>query len=471
MRPAVPRQAFAVFAIAMSVALAVAPPLSREDRPQTIFLAASTVHDSSNHQVQSNSGMPPPPNGTMLLAIGLILSVLGNLAQSFMYQDGGTAAGKLKARIRGLQVSLMLEKMKASRDKSEVDALKAQLSREDMMRKEDERLKAQLKATLAEEENMLATEKKSILAEEKKLASQLKDLDKAQQAAQSARDSSRSAEVKRQQDELKKQQVDLKKQLDNIVKKQEELQRYKEVSVLQERELAKQRELHGKLEAEERRLVAHEAKLMTKQAQLSANSEKDRQTMADLQKQHALIRRQQEQIKKEREVSLKKQEDLKQMKELSTLQRERLQGLDNDRSQNIEKVLKRGNVHVDVNKQQIKLLKALPFKPILVTKDQKVAPPAVFEDPALANTILTDLAELLSYIRKAVVLVEGHTAGGTLAVSEIGFQIATERAELVVQTLKSKGVNPARLEYRGLPGTMGKNEFAVELVTLSWAFN
>jgi len=470
-----PRQAFALVAIALSVTVAAAP-LTNEVKPRGGLLAlnvdAEAHHeDLSRHELQhnlrGNSSLSPPPTGTLLLALALVISVLANLAQSWMKGDG-TDSKTMKARVRGLQVSMMLEKMRASRDKSEVAALKSQLSREDVLQKEDDKLVATLKATLVEEEGMLAAEESDVAAKEKKIFAEQKELINALNAT---KNDSEKAEIKKRQEDAKKRQEQCLKQHDDIIKRQEQLKRQKEISKMQEGELVKQRELHGKLEIEERRLVAHEAKLVSKQSQLSADSEKDKQTMASLQKQRDLIKRQQDQIKKEREVSLKKQEELKQQKELSALQREKLKGLDEARSKNIEKILRRGNVHVDMQTQQIKVLKPLPFKPILVTANMKAPPAAAFEDSASANAVLSDLAELLSYIRKAVILVEEHTSGGTLAISDIGFQIATERAELVVQMLVSKGVNAARLEYRGVPGTMGDNEFTTKLVTLSWGYN
>merc|ERR1719161_1165015 len=106
----------------------------------------------------------------------------------------------------------------------------------------------------------------------------------------------------------------------------------------------------------------------------------------------------------------------------------------------------------------------------MVKTGMKSPPAAEFQDPDKAREVLGDLALILGYVSKAVVLIEGHTAGGAAAVSDIGYEIASDRAEKVVEMLVAIGVPPHRLESKGKPGSLGDNKFDTKIVTLSWGF-
>jgi hypothetical protein len=133
----------------------------------------------------------------------------------------------------------------------------------------------------------------------------------------------------------------------------------------------------------------------------------------------------------------------------------------------INDIVKRGRVQVDLEKQAFKFAQPIEFAAEYITPDMEEAPPARFENPALAREVIGDLALIMNYV-KAIVLVEGHTQGGEQAMSYIGFQIASERAEKVVETLLEFGVERKCLEAKGMPGLLGDNKSDVKLVTLSW---
>lgn len=137
----------------------------------------------------------------------------------------------------------------------------------------------------------------------------------------------------------------------------------------------------------------------------------------------------------------------------------------------IEDVHRRGKVFVDLEARTFKILKTIQFKEVLVTQQMMkdcAVPPAEYEDPTFAMAVLGDLALLLSYIKKATVLIEGHTAGGTAAMDDVGFVIASERAEKVVDSLISLGIPEYRLESKGMPGLLGDNTADTKIVTLFW---
>jgi len=134
----------------------------------------------------------------------------------------------------------------------------------------------------------------------------------------------------------------------------------------------------------------------------------------------------------------------------------------------IKEICNKGKVHVDLEKQIFKFTEPIVFKAEYITPDMEEAPPAEFDNPAAAKDIIGDLAAILNYVKKAVILVEGHTSGGEQAMTPIGFQIASERAEKVKDTLVELGVSRNRLEAKGLPGLLGDNKPDVKLVTLSW---
>lgn len=138
-----------------------------------------------------------------------------------------------------------------------------------------------------------------------------------------------------------------------------------------------------------------------------------------------------------------------------------------DSKQKIEKIHANGRVLVDFEKQLFTIQKAIAFRQQNISPDS--APPKPeFADPIEAREILADLASCLFILKGTVVLVEGHTQGGVNAIADIFFEVASQRAELVVETLVEMGVNPGWLESRGRPGIIGDNMNDVKIVTLSW---
>jgi len=131
-------------------------------------------------------------------------------------------------------------------------------------------------------------------------------------------------------------------------------------------------------------------------------------------------------------------------------------------------IVKRGRVHVDLENKVFKFVEPIEFASSYITPDMTEAPPAAFKDDATARAIISDLAEVLKFVKKAIILVEGHTSGGDKAMSTIGYQIASERAEKVVETLVALGIDSKRLEAKGMPGLLGDNKADVKLKTLSW---
>lgn len=149
-------------------------------------------------------------------------------------------------------------------------------------------------------------------------------------------------------------------------------------------------------------------------------------------------------------------------------QRAIIKAIDAETKSLIEAVLRRNKVHVDLGKQAFRIVEPIIFKPVFATKEMQEAPAAEFEDVSKAMEVLGDFAMLLEYLPQSVVLVEGHTSGGSAALTNLGFQIAAERAEKVVAALISLGVPDYRLDAKGRPGIMGDNQFDTKIVTLSW---
>lgn len=150
-------------------------------------------------------------------------------------------------------------------------------------------------------------------------------------------------------------------------------------------------------------------------------------------------------------------------------QQAEIRALDAETQKLIEEVSQRKRVHVDLETKQFRILEPIEFKACHITASMQHAPPAEFADPDAATAVLVDLAMLLNYVTNAIVLIEGHTAGGTNAVNNLGFEIASERAEKVVEVLLAHGVAEHRLESKGKPGILGDNRFDVKVVTLSWS--
>jgi len=135
----------------------------------------------------------------------------------------------------------------------------------------------------------------------------------------------------------------------------------------------------------------------------------------------------------------------------------------------VDEVIGRQKVTVDLRMQTFASVQMIEFVPI-ETGDLVDPPAAAFADPQTAKEILGDLALLMTFVKGAVVLIEGHTSGGQAAMSSTGFAIAADRAELVVATLVELGIQRERLESRACPGWLGDNRHDIKFVTLAWGF-
>jgi len=159
--------------------------------------------------------------------------------------------------------------------------------------------------------------------------------------------------------------------------------------------------------------------------------------------------------------------ELKKDRALIATQKAEIKFLTAEEKALINDIIQRGKVHVDLEKKVFRFVEPIEFAAEYIYPDMDEAPPARFANPAVAREIIGDLAQVMNYV-KAIVLVEGHTSGGEQAMSQIGFQVACERAEKVVETLLEFGIEPKRLEAKGMPGLLGDNKPDVKLVTLSW---
>lgn len=135
--------------------------------------------------------------------------------------------------------------------------------------------------------------------------------------------------------------------------------------------------------------------------------------------------------------------------------------------QKIENIHSKGRVFADFEKQLITINQPIAFQKQTITEN-KTPPKPAFANLAQAREVIEDLAGLLYYLEGTVVLVEGHTGGGVDAIGEVFFEVASQRAELVMEMLVEFGTPPSRLECRGRPGIIGDNMNDVKLVTLSW---
>mmetsp|Transcript_6907 Transcript_6907/g.17119 ORF Transcript_6907/g.17119 Transcript_6907/m.17119 type:complete len:145 (+) Transcript_6907:92-526(+) len=118
----------------------------------------------------------------------------------------------------------------------------------------------------------------------------------------------------------------------------------------------------------------------------------------------------------------------------------------------------RGNVDVNLETGEVKLLKDIAFKPRRTTDE----PTAELADPAKAKQILDDISEVAKLISEENLIIEGHTKGGE---SKFWKTLADNRAALIGKELAKRKVNPKRLRTVGLPGKQGMNRVAV-VVTL-----
>lgn len=195
-----------------------------------------------------------------------------------------------------------------------------------------------------------------------------------------------------------------------------------------------------------------------KEEALNAMLRKDQQDLEDLDR--ALQDTQSRYEAGDRELKAERAVIAKQKRELKFLSAE-------DKAL-IAQIANKKRIFVDLEKKIFRFVEPIEFVAEYITPDMDEAPPAEYKNPPLAREIIGDLAQVLNYVKKAIILVEGHTSGGEKAMNHIGFQIASERAEKVVETLVELGVDPKRLEAKGRPGLLGDNQPDVKLVTLSW---
>lgn len=142
--------------------------------------------------------------------------------------------------------------------------------------------------------------------------------------------------------------------------------------------------------------------------------------------------------------------------------------LDQSELRVIQEVCGRGNAKVDLQQRTFSLAE-IEFEVNCKKPGEREPAPAQFKDPSHADLILADLAELLGVLKRARLLIEGHTAGGPKAMDEFGYRIAVGCAELVKEHLVGRhDVHPCRLEVHGRPGLMGQDNFGLQLVTLAW---
>jgi hypothetical protein len=122
----------------------------------------------------------------------------------------------------------------------------------------------------------------------------------------------------------------------------------------------------------------------------------------------------------------------------------------------IRQVERNGLVRVDLNTGDVMLLQPLDFVAKAPRKDEPVAE---FRNPRLADAICKDVADI-SRLCQAVVMVTGHTKGGT-----DGFwqALADSRAQIVCQRVVNFGADPRELRSRGAPGTNGRNAMITEI--------
>merc|ERR1719265_358680 len=154
---------------------------------------------------------------------------------------------------------------------------------------------------------------------------------------------------------------------------------------------AKRQALKDQLEQKEKRIAFEKAKLAAEQDALRA--------------QQAAIKRDQITIEQ---------------------QQEKIKGLAREDKRKIDQILSRNRVNVDLDKKLFKILEPIEFQSIRVLPSMKHAPPAEFANPDAANEVLSDLAAILEVVKEPRLMIEGHTAGGAKAVSDIGFEIACE---------------------------------------------
>mmetsp|Transcript_63742 Transcript_63742/g.151959 ORF Transcript_63742/g.151959 Transcript_63742/m.151959 type:complete len:436 (+) Transcript_63742:95-1402(+) len=116
----------------------------------------------------------------------------------------------------------------------------------------------------------------------------------------------------------------------------------------------------------------------------------------------------------------------------------------------LERVESRRNIQVDLLSGNVQILKQLHFKP----RSGLEGPVAEFQEPAVADAVCRDLAEV-AQIFDCQVIVQGHTKGH--GEGEFSQALADNRAQLVAEKISERGVDAAKIFMEGLPGRMGLN--------------
>jgi len=120
---------------------------------------------------------------------------------------------------------------------------------------------------------------------------------------------------------------------------------------------------------------------------------------------------------------------------------------------NLAEIERRGNVEIDEKSGEVKVLREIGF----VGKKPGQDPVAEFKSETDAYKVLDDIAKVWSYF-KVQMTVEGHTKGGE---NDFWQNLANNRAKLIVETLKTKGVDFDKMTPVGLPGKKGLNKVGV----------
>jgi len=207
---------------------------------------------------------------------------------------------------------------------------------------------------------------------------------------------------------------------------------------------------------------------MAKELAANKDAAKRRALEKQLAQEEAMIKAEKERLAREAELLRQQQLEKDADKAKIAAQQAKLQSLAQADKKLIGQINARNKVMVDMDKKLFKIVEPIEFKSVRVLPSMKHAPPAEFANPSAANEVLSDLAEILKTVTQPRLMIEGHTGGGQKAVSDIGFEIACERAEKVVKTLVSLGVSKERLESKGKPGLLGDNKFDTKIITLSW---
>lgn len=222
-----------------------------------------------------------------------------------------------------------------------------------------------------------------------------------------------------------------------------------------------------KLEA---RISGMNHQMMVDQLKDTKDAEKRKELQTQISKEEAMLKAKEMEISKEESELAHLREEITEDRRIIAAQTKEITEVTAEVRGLIDEIIAQKRVLVDLETRSFRIVEPIWFKLITVHPDttRETVPPAEFQNPAAAMAILGDLARILEYLPNAVLMIEGHTRGGGLAVSDVGYEIATERAAKVVETLVRCGVGPHRLEYAGKPGVMGDDCEDTKIITLAW---